>query len=261
MFCNKCGNEITDDSYFCNKCGSPVIKPKNEPFDVVTLSENDKKDNNQSTNNINENKVINEKKDDKNGLATASLVMGIIAAIISFVPYANSISFILGIISIVFAIVTLTKKSKSGQAVAGLILSIIALLISYLIDVAATKLIIRLGEDIINNSPYFEEYNFGDYFDEEYDNYDEFTYNRRLPFSKNKYISLEKYNQIEEGMTYSEVVNIIGCDGKKVKDSFSLGEKVTETKTYTWYGKDGISYAKISFIDDKVIGKSQEGLE
>jgi len=30
MYCNKCGNEIPDESIFCNKCGSKIITGANE---------------------------------------------------------------------------------------------------------------------------------------------------------------------------------------------------------------------------------------
>ena len=276
MFCNKCGNELSEDSYFCNRCGSPVTKPKDEPNDAIKIADTNTQNKFENvTDSKSEEtvstKVINEKSQEKNGLATASLVMGIIAIVFSFAPYVNSISFVLGVISIVFAVITISKKIKNGQAIAGLILSILALLTSYVIDVTTTKLIVRLGENLINDSPdYIEKFGIYDYFDDyledffDEDEYDDEYYSYKTkPSKKTGYMTLEKFNKIELGMTYDEVVSIVGSEGKDLSITNSLSSDGTDKgpiKTYTWYGKDGISNAKITFRNDEVIGKTQVDL-
>lgn len=63
----------------------------------------------------------------KSGFGTASLVLGIIAICFSFIPIISYIAFILGGLSLIFAIVSLIKRASKGMAIAGLILSIVAL--------------------------------------------------------------------------------------------------------------------------------------
>ena len=53
----------------------------------------------------------------KSGFATAGLVLGIIGICTSFIPILNNISFILGLIGILFGIVSLIKKASKGQAI------------------------------------------------------------------------------------------------------------------------------------------------
>ncbi len=68
------------------------------------------------------------------GLAVASLVLGILAAISSFVPIVNNASFFIALVGVVLAVaglVTLKKNEKSGKgiAIAGLVLGIVSIVI------------------------------------------------------------------------------------------------------------------------------------
>ena len=71
-------------------------------------------------------------------------------------------------------------------------------------------------------------------------------------------ITLDEFTRIETGMTYEEVVNIIGCEGE-------LGSEVSvsdiTSELYVWYGADGISNANVTFSNNKVMAKAQVGLE
>ena len=67
----------------------------------------------------------------KSGLATAGLVLGIIAIVLSFIPIINNFAFFLAAISIIFGIIALAKKAKNkGAAIASLVLGIIAIIIT-----------------------------------------------------------------------------------------------------------------------------------
>ncbi len=76
-----------------------------------------------------------------------------------------------------------------------------------------------------------------------------------------EYITIDKYNQIENGMTYEQVVKIIGCEGK-LTASADIGGGTSQT--YSWSSRDlggGTTYgATVVFIDGKVTGKYQIGL-
>lgn len=71
-------------------------------------------------------------------------------------------------------------------------------------------------------------------------------------------MTLEKFNKIETGMTYQQVVDIIGEEGTLSTES-SYGSQ--SMKVYYWYSSNGISNATISFMNDTVTAKSQIGLE
>lgn len=71
-------------------------------------------------------------------------------------------------------------------------------------------------------------------------------------------MTLEKFNKIETGMTYQQVVDIIGEEGTLSTES-SYGSQ--SMKVYYWYASNGISNATISFMNGTVTAKSQIGLE
>lgn len=60
-------------------------------------------------------------------MATASLVLGIIAICTSFIPIINNMSFIMAIIGLIFAIISLAKKNKKGMCIASIIICILAM--------------------------------------------------------------------------------------------------------------------------------------
>lgn len=71
------------------------------------------------------------------------------------------------------------------------------------------------------------------------------------------YITLEEFNKIQNGMSYDEVKEIVGCEGTVNSDTEVGSIKMT---IYSWYGKDGISNANVNIENGKLINKTQIGL-
>lgn len=70
-------------------------------------------------------------------------------------------------------------------------------------------------------------------------------------------INEEKFDSIQNGMSYEEVKNIIGQDGENISESDVAG---TKTVMYQWTASDGWGNATVTFQDDKVINKAQFGV-
>lgn len=70
----------------------------------------------------------------------------------------------------------------------------------------------------------------------------------------NKLITNKEYHQIERGMTYEEVRDLVGGVGKKDGDDSS------NTIHYIWDGKKPNSFASITFRNNKVISKMEQGV-
>ena len=66
----------------------------------------------------------------KTGFGTASLVLGIIGICTSFIPIINNLSFVMGILSVVFGIIAFAKKDRKGKVVISIILGILAVVIT-----------------------------------------------------------------------------------------------------------------------------------
>lgn len=73
-----------------------------------------------------------------------------------------------------------------------------------------------------------------------------------------QYITLDEFNQIQVGMTYDEVVEIIGSEGTVMSTSTFMDTTYT---IYYWYAADEIANANVTFINDVVEGKAQVGLQ
>lgn len=74
-----------------------------------------------------------------------------------------------------------------------------------------------------------------------------------------EYITLEEYDAIETGMSYSTVQEIVGSSGTISSQVESNGIKII---IVTWYG-NGVagSNANVTFTNDEVTGKAQVGLK
>lgn len=70
--------------------------------------------------------------------------------------------------------------------------------------------------------------------------------------------TLDEYNRVASGMTLEEVNAIFGGPGQSFS-SFDSGG--TKYESYTWDGTGFASSASISFENNKVVSKSQFGLE
>ena len=92
--------------------------------------------------------IIKEEKR-QSALGVASMVLGIIAIVISFAPFINIVILPLAIIAILFGILTLIRRSvKKSFAISGIILSIFAIVIAFSITLFAITMTERSGREL-----------------------------------------------------------------------------------------------------------------
>ncbi|EEL87553.1 hypothetical protein bcere0029_25630 [Bacillus cereus AH1272] len=74
-----------------------------------------------------------------------------------------------------------------------------------------------------------------------------------------KSINVNHFSNINEGMTYLEVKDLIGFEGNLLIEE---GEEHTTRikQIFAWKGSDPKSFAEITFLDGKVHSKTQQGL-
>jgi hypothetical protein len=70
-------------------------------------------------------------------------------------------------------------------------------------------------------------------------------------------LTMDKFNQIKNGMTYKEVVDIMGSEGTQ---TLSSGEGKYKVESYKWEG-DNYQNVTITFMGEKVQSKFQYGLK
>ncbi|WP_329886710.1 hypothetical protein [Pseudoramibacter faecis] len=74
--------------------------------------------------------------------------------------------------------------------------------------------------------------------------------------------TMDKYNKIQNNMSYAQVKAIMGFDGTEQGSSnVSAGGITMEVKIYDWEGEDLGANMTVSFQNDKVISKAQIGLK
>ena len=67
-------------------------------------------------------------------------------------------------------------------------------------------------------------------------------------------ITFEKFNQIQQGMTYQEVTQILGREGELMSEAGSM-------RMYTWKNEDGGSNMNVTLDNNRVVAKGQMGLQ
>lgn len=84
----------------------------------------------------------------KSGLATASLVLGIVGVCTSFIPIVNNASFIMGVLSIIFGIISFIKKASKGKVISGIVLGIMAICITLSMQQAVSDTLDAISDDL-----------------------------------------------------------------------------------------------------------------
>lgn len=83
----------------------------------------------------------------KSSLCTAGLVLGIIGVCTSFIPIINNLSFIMGILAVIFGLVSIKKASK-GKMIATVVLGILAIVITFNSQKAVSDSLDALSEEL-----------------------------------------------------------------------------------------------------------------
>lgn len=71
-------------------------------------------------------------------------------------------------------------------------------------------------------------------------------------------VTMEAFNKVENGMSYEQVVEVLGGEGELMSETELAGMKMS---IYTWDGNSTFSSCQITFQDGAVTSKSQYGLK
>jgi hypothetical protein len=79
------------------------------------------------------------------------------------------------------------------------------------------------------------------------------------PKDQRPQVTLSQYNQLKEGMSYSEVVKILGREGKLAHEKQTVRDTF---KSYGWkFESARLTYIDITFKNDQLLSKMQYGVE
>lgn len=133
-------------------------------------------------------------------MGVASLVLGIITIIFSFIPFIKVVAIITGILSLIFGIIDLIINKENGKkfskSLAGIILALCSIWIMIISTIFSFIMIFAFIEDYDNyyDCEYYDDCYYNDYncyYNDHnclYDNYDIYDYkNKKEQFKVNTY--------------------------------------------------------------------------
>ncbi len=138
MYCPNCGTKNVEDAKFCDNCGQPLgaaAKQEQTPQQEAPVQQVYQQPYQEPQTYQQPAYGQQPTAPPSNGVAIASLTLGIVAAVFIFIPGLAWVSIICAIIGLILGI-SAKKKAPSGMATAGLVLSIIALAISVVVFIA-----------------------------------------------------------------------------------------------------------------------------
>ncbi len=138
-FCEECGQKLLKNEKFCPKCGKKQVEEK------VAVSKTVK------------NTEVKKAKSSTEGLGTASMVLGIISLIFSFV-----FTIFLFPVYIIGLILGIVSKANHGKRISGIILNSLAIVISIIMFFVWIALIVTVAEEYDNQSISIEPENTND---------------------------------------------------------------------------------------------------
>lgn len=91
--------------------------------------------------------MANHSETEKSSLCTAGLALGIIGVCTSFIPIINNLSFFMGVLAVIFGLISIKKASK-GKMIATVILGILAVIITFNSQKAVSDSLDALSKDL-----------------------------------------------------------------------------------------------------------------
>lgn len=142
-FCSNCGKKIVDNNNFCTGCGTRL-----NDYNSVNLSI---------------------KKEENNGLKTASIVLGIIGIVGSLRFILSPLTLITSLVGLILGIVA----SKEVRNVSGIVLNSVGLFLSIImlgIIVIFILMVTDTTSEYIGTDYYYDDSYFDDFYSEYFDN-------------------------------------------------------------------------------------------
>lgn len=160
-----------------------------------------------------------EEKNKKSGLATAGLILGIIGVCTSFIPVINNLSFVMGIIAIIFGIIAI-KKAGKGKVIITIILGILAIVLT----VKAQQSLVDDLNDVVNEFNQDMDEISGNRTEEILANnvdvtFGEFSVNDNDYFTETELVATVK-NKSAERKSFSIHVEAIDEEGSRIEEDY-----------------------------------------
>lgn len=172
----------------------------------------------------------------KSGLATTGMVLGIIAIVGSWIPFLNIFSIILGILALIFGGIALLKRRSISKAVTGVVLGILSVIIAiFMLTAASTAIDEALQPTQTDSSS--EESSDSEQASSDFD-------------------GNAMFNEVQNGMTKEQVREVAGVDPSNCIESQDETFGTIENCTYGNMFTDNVTVS-VTYSQGEVSNKSR----
>lgn len=159
----------------------------------------------------------------KSSLCTAGLVLGIIGVCTSFIPIINNLSFVMGILAVIFGLVSIKKASK-GKMIATVILGILAIIITLGAQKTVSDSLDALSEDLDTASGENTEQVLANDVDVVLGNFEATTDEYGLSDTK---LTVKVTNKTNETKSFSIQVEAVDANGSRINQDYVYANNLT----------------------------------
>ena len=159
----------------------------------------------------------------KSSLCTAGLVLGIIGVCTSFIPIINNLSFVMGILAVIFGLVSIKKASK-GKMIATVILGILAIIITLSAQKTVSDSLDALSEDLDTASGENTEQVLANDVDVVLGNFEATTDEYGLSDTK---LTVKVTNKTNETKSFSIQVEAVDANGSRINQDYVYANNLT----------------------------------
>ena len=159
----------------------------------------------------------------KSSLCTAGLVLGIIGVCTSIIPIVNNVSFVMGVLAIIFGLVSI-KKAGKGKMIATVILGIFAIAITLNSQKAVSDSLDALSEDLDTASGENTEQVLANDVDVALRNFEATTGEYGMTDTK---LTVKVTNKTNETKSFNIQVEAVDTNGNRINQDYIYANNLT----------------------------------
>ncbi len=167
--------------------------------------------------------MANNEQTEKSGLCTAGLVLGIIGVCTSFVPIINNLSFIMGVLAVIFGLISI-KKAGKGKMISTIVLGVLAITITLNAQKALSDSLDDISKDLDTATGKNTEQVLGTSVDVVLGNFE--VTKKQYGINETK-LPVKVTNKTNETKSFSIQVEAVSQDGTRITTDYIYANNLT----------------------------------
>ncbi len=167
--------------------------------------------------------MANNEQTEKSGLCTAGLVLGIIGVCTSFVPIINNLSFVMGVLAVIFGLISI-KKAGKGKMISTIVLGVLAITITLNAQKALSDSLDDISKDLDTATGKNTEQVLGTSVDVVLGNFE--VTKKQYGINETK-LPVKVTNKTNETKSFSIQVEAVSQDGTRITTDYIYANNLT----------------------------------